>query len=192
MSAAKERTRLSVSPWAALAAGILFYYSDAAQIRVLALPIVCHELGHLLALRLLGCRIRELRLELGGMCIGYRGSPERFGEIIAAASGPLAGLLYALPASRLGPEGRLSALVSLLLSLLNLIPAQPLDGGRIAAALLRPRAAACLSATCAALTSALGLWLFRRGWGAALALVGLLLMCRALTDQFSRSAILPD
>ncbi len=188
----RVRPRLSVSPWAALAGGLFVYLADGDLLRALVLPVAVHELGHVAALRLLGCRIRELRLEVGGFCITYDAAPDRGAEALAAAAGPLAGFLYAMAAAHLGPDGALSAGISLLLSLINLIPAPPLDGGRIAAALLSKKAAAVLAAFSAAALTAAGLWAFFRGYGAALALTGVLLLCRRLVDQFSSSAMLPD
>ncbi len=184
--------RLTVSPLAALAGGLFVYLTDGDLLRALALPVAVHELGHVAALRLLGCRIRELRLELGGFCLIYDASPGRGAEALAAAAGPLAGFLYALAVVRLGADGALSAGISLLLSLVNLIPSPPLDGGRIAAALLSKKAAAMLAAFSAAALTAAGSWAFCRGYGAGLALTGVLLLCRLPVDQFSNSAMLPD
>ena len=131
-------------------------------------------------------------MEPGGFCIEYDAAPNRAAELIAAAAGPIAGLLYMPVAARFGAAGELSAGISLLLSLLNLIPAQPLDGGRIAAALLSGRAASRLSAVCAAVLTGVGLWLFFRGRGAGLALFGICLLCRQIAAQGSSSAMLPD
>jgi Zn-dependent protease len=134
-----ERPRLSVSPWAALCAGLFFYAADGALLRAMLPAVLVHELGHALALRLSGGRIRELRLEPGGFCIRYASRPDRRGEILSAAAGPAAGLLYAPAAACFGPGGELSAGVSLLLSVFNLLPAPPLDGGRILESLLCAR-----------------------------------------------------
>ena len=183
---------LAVSPWAALAGGLLVYYLDGRLLRALILPVVFHELGHLAALWKLGCRIRELRMEVGGFCILYDTAQGRGAEALAAAAGPLAGFLYALAVVRLGADGALSAGISLLLSLVNLIPVPPLDGGRIAAALLSRKAAEFVAWFDTATLTAAGLWLFCQGYGAALAFTGLLLLCRRLVDQFSNSAMLPD
>ncbi len=179
---------LFVSPWAALAAGLLLYLSDERTLRLLLPPVLFHELGHVLALRLCGCRIRALRLELGGLCLDYSGDPPLAAQLFCALAGPLAGLLYALPVARLGPDGSLSAGISLLLSGFNLIPALPLDGGRALEAVTEERTLKVLSLLSASLTAAAGLVLLYFGKGAALAFAGGLL----LAAQLRSSAISPD
>lgn len=184
------KCRFSVSPWAALAAGLLFYLSDGRTLPLLLLPVFFHELGHWLVLRLFGCRVTALRWELSGLCIRYAGDPGPFARVFSALAGPLAGLFYALIAARFGPSGELSAGISLLLSLFNLIPALPLDGGRAAEALLRPGAARALSLFSSLATAALGVLFFAQGRGAALALAGMFLLSWQLYG--SSSAISPD
>lgn len=183
--------RVTVSPWAALAAGWIVYSADGRTLLLLALPVMIHELGHWLSLRLLGCRVCAIRWELSGLCLRYHGLPGRWGQVIAALSGPAAGLLYARIAVRFGTAGELSSGISLLLSVFNLIPALPLDGGRAAEALLDRESAKCLSLVCSVLCAVSGLFLFARGKGAALALAGLILLVWQI-PQFSSSARSPD
>ena len=105
----------------------------------LLLPIAVHEAGHLLALRLMGFRLRSVQLEARGLCIRYAGLGGWLQEAIAALSGPLAGLVYGLlilflPVS-CAAWLEISASVSLLLTAFNLLPILPLDGGRMLYAL---------------------------------------------------------
>ena len=186
-----EKLRVTVSPWAALMMGWIVYCTDGKTLLLLLLPVAAHELGHWFCLRITGCRIRALRMELSGLSIRYAGDPGPWGQALCALAGPLAGLLYAWPAARFGSSGELSAGVSVLLSLFNLIPALPLDGGRIALALLGKQKARRLSLISAILTACLGLILFVRGRGASLALAGLCLLA-AQDHRGSSSAISPD
>ena len=113
---------------------LLFCLGDSESVAALLLPVAAHELGHLLALWILGLPIRSFRVELRGLCIEYGGHTGALGHAFAAAAGPLAGFCYALVLSRLGVRCDsdwmcLSAGISLALTLFNLLPALPLDGG---------------------------------------------------------------
>ena len=182
------RPRLAASPWAVLALALLFYVSDGQIFFLCVLPILCHEAGHALALRLCGCRITELRLCLSGLSLRYTGTLPPGKQALCAFAGPLAGLFYAAAAARFGSDGALSAGISLLLSAFNLIPAPPLDGAQIASALLGERAACVLAWISAGAVLLAGVWLWAAGRGAGLALAGVFLLC----DHFKSSAKSPD
>ena len=87
-----------------------------------------HELGHFLMLRILGARIRDLRLEMLGMVMETDTSRLSYPkELAAALAGPAANLLFAVLLA-----GREKSLVlvgaNLSLCLFNLLPIPPLDG----------------------------------------------------------------
>ncbi len=114
------------------------------------------------------------------------------GHALAALAGPAAGLSYALAASLLGARLDsgwlcLSAGVSLLLSLFNLLPALPLDGGRavlqLSCALLGERRGGVLTELLGLFTGgtllAVGIWLMLWDRGVALLLAAIwLLFCQ--------------
>ena len=84
---------------------------------------------------LLGAEIKGLHLDITGLCMEYRGDLSCAGEMIAALSGPAAGIIYAYALSLCGlkTDSRFllcSAGVSLALSAFNMLPILPLDGGR--------------------------------------------------------------
>lgn len=186
------KAKISVSPWAALAAGLLFYCSDETSLIPLLLPVLFHELGHLVLLRLFHCRVTALRWELSGLCIRCASDPGPKAMAFTALAGPLAGIVYAFAAARLGPSGELSAGISLLLSAFNLIPAPPLDGWQIVSALLDSRRAAAVGVCASLVVFLLGLFLFLQGRGAALVLAGVLLVARWAISYGSSSPISPD
>ncbi|MDO4990235.1 MAG: M50 family metallopeptidase [Eubacteriales bacterium] len=129
MTARLERMLLSLL--AVLAAVYCFYVRSPTELAALLLPIMIHELSHAAALLLLGFRLRGLRLEPQGLCIRYEGSRSDLAHAAASLAGPAGGLLYtALLRSSYIPWLALSADVSLLFSLFNLLPLMPLDGGR--------------------------------------------------------------
>lgn len=184
-----RRERFGISAPAVAAAALLYYLAPTDKLLAVLLPVIFHELGHLLALRLLGLRISRFRIELKGLCMEYRGYASGLGHALAAAAGPALGLLYALAASLLASRYssawlELTAGVSLLLSAFNLLPALPLDGGRIlyhlSAALFGERAAArvadVVSLAVGTVLLGLGAYLMFRGFGLALELAAVWLL----------------
>ena len=181
--------RLSVSAGALLLGALIYCTASFRELAALLPPVIVHELGHIVALRLYGLRIRRVCADLRGLCIEYGGLCTPLGHAVSALAGPAAGLGYAFAASyfaaRTGNEVlTLSAGVSLLLSLFNLLPILPLDGGRIfsiaASELLGGRRGDALTkALSLTLSTALlmaGTYLMWRGKGTAPALAALWLL----------------
>ena len=104
------------------------------------LALLLHELGHLLTARGLGYRVRSLELWPFGAALTMDGGA---GSLPVSLAGPLCGLTAAamsLMMLRLLPQTAAVMepffLLNLTLSAMNLLPAEPLDGGRALAALL--------------------------------------------------------
>ena len=104
------------------------------------LALLLHELGHLLTVRGLGYRVRSLELWPFGAALSVDGGA---GSLPVSLAGPLCGLTAAamsLMMLRLLPQTAAVMepffLLNLTLSAVNLLPAEPLDGGRALAALL--------------------------------------------------------
>jgi stage IV sporulation protein FB len=98
--------------------------------------VAVHELGHVLALKLSGGQIASIRLEWAGLSLVYSGRLSYGEEIASAALGPCASFLLALVASCAGritgwDWAYLLAGVSFVFGAFNLLPALPLDGGRL-------------------------------------------------------------
>ena len=180
---------------ALLAAALLVWLLEPRELAALLGAVLAHEAGHLLVLRLLGWRFRAPRPAAAGLRIDYAGDGGIKGEILSAAAGPAAGLVYAWAAVRFGARCgwetlRLSGELSLLLSAFNLLPAPPLDGGRIAAALLSlwpggargERAAKALGLVTALLLCAAGIWSLVCRRGAALLIAGGTLLSQQLRE----------
>lgn len=117
---------------------------------LVVIALAGHLLGHLLAARRLGCELPPNLplLVYGDAAQGWPAATSSRREALAALSGQLANLLLAGLAflvwnAQLNPYLNLSMLFACLfniwLVLINLIPAFPLDGGRLVQAIMRFR-----------------------------------------------------
>ncbi len=128
--------------------GALPYLLGLVIVVGLFVSVLIHELGHALTAKLYGVRTRSITLWLLGGVAQLEGMPkQRGGEAVVAIVGPivsmaLSGVFWI--AMRLNPdqfvatEYVLTYLMSLNLALaiFNLLPALPLDGGRVLRSLL--------------------------------------------------------
>ncbi|MBM4412955.1 MAG: site-2 protease family protein [Chloroflexi bacterium] len=133
--------------------GMLF---GVGLILLLFVCVVLHELGHALAAKSVGIPVREiLLLPIGGLAFLTRLPRKPLHELWIAVAGPLVNvviliallpfaigesLTYVLPGPEVTPsvKATISALytANVMLVLFNMLPAFPLDGGRILRALL--------------------------------------------------------
>jgi Zn-dependent protease len=110
--------------------------------------VILHELGHAVTARLYGVQVRSITLWfLGGMAYITEMPRRRGGEAVVALVGPIVSFaisgvlwvtLHAMSDAAPGPTFLVAylALVNLLLGAFNLLPALPLDGGRVLRSLL--------------------------------------------------------
>lgn len=129
--------------------GKLFFGGGWSFIVALMLVLLVHELGHYLAMRAFGFRdlsIFFLPL-LGAAARGHNDRAPPWQQVVVLLAGPVPGLLLGLAAlaafygggadgANIPPEamGFLveCAIIALVVNGLNLLPIQPLDGGRVA------------------------------------------------------------
>lgn len=97
---------------------------------LVALSALCHELGHLTALRLVGARVERIRLTAFGAEIRADTRCLSYGrEIVCTLAGPVVNLILALVLARVAGD-YLMAGANLFLGVFNLLPLPSLDGGR--------------------------------------------------------------
>ncbi len=131
---------LTAAPGALLLAAFLYYAGGGPALAAFFTATLAHELGHLLALVLAGARLDGVELTAAGPVIRYGGCLTPRQEMGVAAAGPAGGLLFAALCFWLDTAYfRYAGLVALLASAFNLLPALPLDGGRLAYALFCER-----------------------------------------------------
>jgi Zn-dependent protease len=164
------------------------YALGLASALLLFASILAHEFGHALVARRRGVEIEEIDLWLLGGVARMRGQPKTArDELSFALAGPavtaVAAAIFgatalALPGSTpaaLRAVVRYQAEINLLILGFNLIPAFPLDGGRVARALLWRRSGDIGAAT----NTAAGLG---RGFGYLLIVFGVLLFLQGAPD----------
>ncbi|HEU5062210.1 MAG TPA: site-2 protease family protein [Solirubrobacterales bacterium] len=160
-----------IAPAAAYALGLL-------SALLLFASILLHELGHAVVARRQGVEIEEIDLWLLGGVARMSGYPERAtDELRFALAGPavtfiiallFGAILLALPAATpdwLQAVVAYQAIVNAIILVFNLIPAFPLDGGRVTRALLWWRRGDISSATDTAATigRGIGYWMIAVG-----------------------------
>ncbi len=128
-----------------LCSALLFLLDERGFYLLVFAGILIHEVGHLLAMLLLRCRVEQLELRLSGLSMAYTEGRLSYGkDALIALAGPLANLLAAVVLGlccQLRPtQGMYLAIgVQVLLAGFNLLPALPMDGGRVLQALASRR-----------------------------------------------------
>lgn len=117
--------------WGFALLAVLSLLAGAGEVLPLVLfSALCHEAGHLAALRLAGARVERVRLTAFGAEI--QADTRRLSyprEILCTLAGPAVNLLLALLFARL-MGSYVTAGANLLLGCFNLLPVPALDGGR--------------------------------------------------------------
>lgn len=131
--------RIRVSPGLFLLIAALIAFDSDGRSLWLLLSAAIHELGHMCAIAACGRRLGAISAEITGLRISYSGKGTYLADFIGAAAGPLCNLATAALCSRICPEMEYFIGLNLLLCLVNLLPALPLDGGRMVLAVLEYR-----------------------------------------------------
>lgn len=134
--------RVRVNVLFLLFCAIYVYLGLGLEVTVIFASVLVHEISHTIIAGVLGVKVAEIELlPFGGQARieDFTGlDPDK--EIYTALAGPiislsLAAIFYFIPALQ-SPKSSLIIQINLLLGIFNLLPALPLDGGRILRALL--------------------------------------------------------
>ena len=112
---------------------ILLLFCPLEDLLPILLAAMIHEMGHCTAIFMSGGKLDEIALGLAGAELCYQnGRLSYFKDRIIAASGPLANFLTGMAAAFIfAPGWRYFTGLSMIYCFFNLLPALPLDGGRI-------------------------------------------------------------
>lgn len=188
---------VSVSPTLPALLAVFAALSSPTVLAAVLLAAISHEAGHYAALRRCGGRVRRLRLTALGaeMDVGDTARLSYRQEMGIVLAGPAANLLLGLILGTLGQRWETAWLLAgahLVLGLFNLLPAAPLDGGRLMwlllALLTEPftadRGAAAVGLAVSGVLAAGGIALTCRAGGSPFLLVGALgLLWRNLREK---------
>ncbi len=126
---------LFIQPLAALYLLFMLFCDKSGLAAMSLLAAALHEIGHLVAARLMKIPIAAMRFDLLGARIDVKGRILSYGEEwLLCVSGPLSSLAFSLIGSFFWSHTKLAiafSCASLLLGLLNLLPIQTFDGGRM-------------------------------------------------------------
>ena len=185
--------RLEITSGFMLMASIFYFFDRLGIIWLVFFAALIHELGHFIAIWMLGGRVRRIRLSLVGVCMDYDGRKIGYpGEIGIALSGPVFSFALAYGMSLLGRSfgyewAYVLAGLSLGACLFNLLPIYQLDGGRALFFLLAWRRNYALAERVICMIScavifvllAFGTWvLISTGWNFTLLAIALWLLIR--------------
>ncbi len=186
----KRNLRIRVEPAAAVLLFGMLITDRTMLFAAILLAATIHECGHLLAARLLGLPLREMKLDLLGARLELSGGLLSFSdEWLLCAAGPMFSLLLSAILSPLWKWSDFAVLLScssLLLGILNLLPIRSFDGGRMLDAFLSARFGTATGDRVLRLTSLLFLFLI---WALAVYCLlragdGLSLLCFSMSLFF--------
>lgn len=130
-----KRKRFLIQPLALIYLLFMLFCDKSGLAAMSLLAAALHEVGHLVAARMMRIPIGAMRFDLLGARIDVKGRILSYGEEwLLCASGPLSSLACSLVGSFFWSHSRLAiafSCASLLLGLLNLLPIQTFDGGRM-------------------------------------------------------------
>lgn len=140
---------LEISRGAMLAVALFFYLDRNGIAGDFFLSCTFHELGHYLAIKMYGGKVRALKITCAGaeLCLASSWQPSAAEMLITALAGPGTNFLFAGVSIMLARRGVVNlflfSALNLGLAVFNLLPARWLDGGKALESLLLWRGMVC-------------------------------------------------
>lgn len=130
-----KRKRFLIQPLAIIYLLFMLLCDKSGLAAMSLLAAALHEVGHLVAARFMRIPIGAMRFDLLGARIDVKGRMLSYGEEwLLCVAGPLSSLIFSIIGSFFWSHTKLAiafSCASLLLGLLNLLPIQTFDGGRM-------------------------------------------------------------
>ena len=130
-----KRKRFLIQPLAIIYLLFMLIYDRSGLAAMSLLAAALHELGHLIAARAMKIPIGAMRFDLLGARIDVKGRILSYGEEwLLCMAGPLSSFVFSLIGSFFWSNSLIAvtfSCASLILGLLNLLPIQTFDGGRM-------------------------------------------------------------
>lgn len=135
-AAARPTFRFELGAGFAVFCTLVYFFGEGSFLGALLAAVAVHELGHMLLMLFFGAYPTHLKTALSGLEIDYSGAISPLQEMLTALAGPALGLLFSVVCARLGRLWGSEFLLlcsglGFILNAFNLLPAEPLDGGRV-------------------------------------------------------------
>lgn len=135
---------------------------------IFILSAFIHELGHLLSIVLCRAKILSINITIFGGVIKYHYIGSKFVDVFIALSGPFFGFLAAYIFSLFGLT--IFSGANLILSIINILPIMPLDGGRIVTYLFNKKFSYIIGFIFKIVLTIFSVYIFIKGYGISLIL----------------------
>ena len=122
------KSKIQIDAEGVLLFGLMLFSLSWREMEALVTAAVAHEAGHVLAFCCAGMPPTGIRFTLSGPVLICREPESKLHAVIVVLAGPVAGMILS---GCLYHIWRLCAEISFLLSIVNLMPVLPLDGGRL-------------------------------------------------------------
>lgn len=175
---------------------LAIYFVPFELLTAYIVACIIHEFSHIVALRINGVKIFSFQLELKGLVIEHENIDRASIELACILAGPAGGLVFAYFCSMFSRVissqwFEICSAISLILSIFNLLPCKPLDGGKalgcMTGMIFPPKTSNTVSTVIGLVVSFLflisGLYVFYCGYGYGVAAAGVCIVINILFEE---------